>query len=171
MTSLQRQSTQKRWRRSAKSRRSRRKASGCAHLCWAACAGLTRPGARQEKKLALENLKTHKDNAHKLQTDLASADQSRTELVQSLKQLMEDAGAQETMLDELRAQTAKMSELSGALQVLKAKRDTTVAENQKRKLALGREVDDSSLEQLLGVQVRPLAALPRLCLSPPPHTA
>jgi|APGre2960657444_1045066.scaffolds.fasta_scaffold00059_23 hypothetical protein len=84
---------------------------------------------------------------------------------------MEDAGAQETMLDELRAQTAKMSELSGALQVLKAKRDTTVAENQKRKLALGREVDDSSLEQLLGVQVRPLAALLRLCLSPPPHTA
>ena len=84
---------------------------------------------------------------------------------------MEDAGAQEALLDELRAQLDKMSEISGALQVLKAKRDTTVAENQKRKLALGRLIENSSLDELLGVQVRPLAALLRLCLSPPPHTA
>jgi len=109
--------------------------------------------SEQEKKLMLENLKTHKDNAHKLETDLATAEAARADLFNRLSALHKEETQQTGNLTALRAQLEELSHLLSAIQVLKAKRDTTVAETAKRQSALLREVQNTSLEQLQSMAV------------------
>ena len=99
-------------------------------------------------------MKTHKDNAHKLETDLADAEKARAELLRSLDSLETEVVQRSSELDALRAQLEQLSQLNGALQVLKAKRETTGAENTKRKASLAREVQGTTLQQLMAMQVR-----------------
>lgn len=115
----------------------------------------------------LKNLKTHKDNAHKLQTDLADAEKARAELFRNLETLEEAVQQRASELGSQRARLEQLSQVTSAIQVLKAKRDTTVAETAKRKAALVREVQNTSMEQLQAMQAcRPIARRTRSLLKP-----
>ena len=100
----------------------------------------------------LENLKLYKDNAHKLSVDQEEADRSRAALLEDNTRLEGEAKEALGELEGRQAALAQLSELLGSLQVLQARRDTTLAENARRKAALTLEVKDSTLAEMLKMQ-------------------
>jgi len=114
----------------------------------------------QEKKLVLENLKTHKDNSQRLTADMNDAAQANMSLLHEVSELEDTFNSRSGDVAEKRKRLAHLEELLNAVQVLKAKRDTILAENQRRKAALRSEVMGSTLEGLTAMLVRPLPGTP-----------
>ena len=103
------------------------------------------------KRLTLENLKTLKDQAHKLRADLGAAEGARARHLEELKVLVEEAEGKEAELQQLQDTLSRLQGLESELAVLKARRDTVVEDANRRKGALT-AVCDEPLEALLKFQ-------------------
>lgn len=112
----------------------------------------------REKKLALETLRTHKDGAHKLQTDLTEAEGAHGALLAQMQELVATEKEADAVVKERGALLAKVDALVSDLKVLEAKRDTTVAENVRRHAALDNELE-APMEKLLAYQENFLSTL------------
>lgn len=104
------------------------------------------------KRLSLDNLKTLKDQAHKLRLDLGAAESAREKHLEELTALAAEDKQKMAELEKYQATLARLQALDSQLSVLKAKRDTVVAETKRRKDALSTVIENSTLEDLLQLQ-------------------
>jgi hypothetical protein len=109
--------------------------------------------AAQEKKLALETLRVHKDNSHKLNIELQEAERLHTETLNRMNELEHEIRARNTRVEELSGSLGQIAGIASALRVLEARRDALVLENTRRLSALSHEIE-APLPQLLEAQVR-----------------
>ena len=118
----------------------------------------------QEKKLALETLKVHRDAAAKLRHELDDAEANDKATLEKMRELELEIKTRNARVGELRATITKISEMEASLRVEQAKRDALVLENQRRHEALESEVEGTTLERLQEAKVR------ESCANPRPHS-
>ena len=107
----------------------------------------------QEKKLSLEALRAHKENAHKLRMDLEDAEKSHTDNLTTMNELEHEILQLQQKSDQLDGKLKKMTEIISSLRLLEAQHETLMAENTRRFDALPSEVE-GPLAQLEEFQVR-----------------
>ena len=109
-------------------------------------------GKIKEMRPTLDKLKNLKDQATKLRSDLAATEGERAKHVEDLRVLQDKALEKEAELGKCQEILARLQGLHQQLSVLKARRDTVIMDNTRRKEALTKEIAGSTLEELLKLQ-------------------
>ena len=109
-------------------------------------------GRIKEMKPTLDKLKNLKDQAHKLKSDLGATEAERAKHMEDLQVLQDKAVEKEAELGKCQEILSRLQTLHQELTVLKARRDTTVMEATRRKDALAKVIEGTTLEDLLKLQ-------------------
>ena len=107
--------------------------------------------ASQEKRLALETLRAHKDGAHKLRMDLADAERAHDATLKQMQELEHEIVQRQQRVDALNGTLNKIGGATQNTRVMEARRETLVAEVARRQEALQQHID-APLEKLLEMQ-------------------